>query len=297
MKLLFLSDIHFDSEPQRPHYPATNTVHAVFWDWLDRVKHEYDLIVCTGDLVIRGPACRNELAALKAKLDTLSHPYVVVPGNHDLCPLMGMEQRYPGVEEYEYKPLSETNFAQVFGKDGLRNVTYIGGIKLIGLALRNGDPDGQLAWLSEELNEPIPKLVYTHYPVVPARSGGFCSTWDYNRIRDSKDALAELLRDPANRVAAYFCGHLHLNSVMPIGTCAQIVTGAVGLSMTVYREIEICEYEMTVRTKRLPMFSDFVGELMCADERSIDAEHPDIRTYHWGNAAERDFAIDLSNFR
>jgi len=173
----------------------------------------------------------------------------------------------------------------------------VDGVKLIGFALRNGDPDGQLAWLEEELKEPIPKLVFNHYPVIPARSGGFCHTWDYNRIRDSKDPLAALLGDPANRVAAYFCGHLHINSVMPLGNTLQIVTGPTGVALTAYREIEVNGDSLTVSTKRLPMFPDFVGELMCADERSLDAEHPTIDSYHWGNAKECDLTIDLSQYR
>ena len=246
---------------------------------------------------MRGPGKMEELQAFKEKMDALGHPYRVAPGNHDLCPLMGMEETYPGLEEYEYKPLAETNFARVFGAEGLRNVTYLDGVKLIGFALRNGDPDGQLDWLAEELKEPLPKIVYTHYPVVPARSGGFCSTWDYNRIRDSKDPLAALLRDPSNRVAVYFCGHLHINSAMPIGACTQIVTGASGLSLATYREVTIADDKLTITTKRLPQFADFVGPMMCADERSIDAEHGDIMTYHCGNPYELDLCIDLTGYR
>jgi len=296
MKLLFLTDIHFDSVPEKPHYAATNIVHPAFWNWLETLKDTYDLIVCGGDVVVRGPGKRAELEEFKTKMDAIGCPYVVVPGNHDLCPLMGMEKTYPGLEEYEYKPLHETNFAQVFGETGLRNVTYIGGIKMIGFALRNGDPDGQLVWLAKELQEPIPKLVYNHYPVVPARSGGFCATWDYNRIRDSKDALAALLGDSANRVAAYFCGHLHINSAVPLGNTLQIVTGAAGLGLTAYREIEIEQDIIKVSTKRLPSFTDFVGSLM-NENRSCDAEHPDMRSYHWGNEAEREIEIALSPLR
>ena len=122
MKLLFLTDIHYDSVPDKPHYAATNIVHPVFWPWLEAVKHEYDLIVCGGDLVVRGSAKREELVQFKEKMDALAHPYVIVPGNHDLCPIMGMEKTYPSVEEYEYMPLGETNFAQVFGEKGLEGL-------------------------------------------------------------------------------------------------------------------------------------------------------------------------------
>ncbi|MBQ2841029.1 MAG: metallophosphoesterase [Oscillospiraceae bacterium] len=298
MKILVLSDIHYENEPDKRHYPATEIVQPVFWDWLYDAQSQYALIATCGDLVVRGSAGESELWECREKLDALNVPYLAVPGNHDICPIMGMEKNYPGTEEYEYKPLCETNYAKVFGEKGLRNVQYINGIKLIGFALRNADPDGQLDWFEEELKEPVPKLVFNHYPVVPARSGGFCATWDYKRVGDSLERFAELLKNPEHRVAAYFCGHLHINSVMPLGNCLQVVTGPAGLGLTTYREVDIGEDKITVTTKRLPHFPQVVGPLFNATEKdSTDKEHISVYDYHFGNEIEREFEIDLRKYK
>ncbi|MBQ4544839.1 MAG: metallophosphoesterase [Oscillospiraceae bacterium] len=298
MKILFLSDIHYDYDKDNINYPELNRVHSVLWDWLDKVKNDFALIIFGGDLVLRGSTRIEELRAFKEKADAIGHPYQVVPGNHDMGPRMKSETVYPGLEEYEYKELEETNFAKVFGEKGLRNITYVNGVKIIGFALRNNDPDGQLVWLEKELEEPVPKLVYSHYPVVPARSGGYCSTWDYRRIEHSKDTLANLLKNPEYQVAAYLCGHLHINSVVPVGDCLQIVTGTVGSGITVYREIEISEKELNITTKRLPHFPEFVGQVTNPDEEhSTDAEHKTVRDYHLGNEIERNLVIDLTRYR
>lgn len=285
MKLLHLADIHYDSRPHELH----DMVQGYFWPWLEEHKNEYDMIVTSGDLVCRGVHEIEELAQCKAKLDAVGIPYLPVPGNHDLMPL-----KKDGV--FEERTLEETNYGRVFGEDGLRCVRYIGGLKLIGFAIRNEDPDGQLAWLEQELKEPIPKLVFCHYAVVPVRKAGWAEWWGFVRIGTNKEPIAELIKNPEHRVVAYFCGHFHINALSYIGSVPQVLTGALGEELICFREIEIENDIMKITTKHLPPVTEYVGTLPSQDQ-SFDEDHPTIYGYFWGNENEREIVIDFSHLR
>lgn len=288
--IYWFSDLHHDMG-NRPHYPATREALPAFWRLLERDRDGIDLVVLSGDLTVRGPTDIAELRDFKRRMDDLRVPYLAVPGNHDLAPNREFAARYPGLEDYEEKPLGETHFAAIFGERGLRTIAFAGSLMLIGFAVRDGDPDDQMPWLERVLNQPGDKLVFCHYPLVPTRGEGFLKDWEYRRIGKVIPRLKELVADPAHRVLGYCCGHIHANAktVLP-GGALQVVNGASGLATVCYKRILVRDTEIVLRTERLPGFEGLYGEIMHAD-RSADALHPDAATYHWGLDEERDFTI------
>jgi hypothetical protein len=133
-------------------------------------------------------------------------------------------------------------------------------------------------------------MIFCHYPLIPARDGGFCLNWGYSRIEKIKEELRELICAKESDVLGYFCGHLHINSVKKMGTTTQIVNGASGLATVSYKEIDIEKNRISVKTKFIPGYDDLYGSIMGTDD-SIDVSHSDIRSYHLGNDDERDFDI------
>lgn len=290
MRVLVLADTHHDDGSRHLHYPASEKAVAGLWDWLEDMAGEVDLIGVCGDISVKGTTHRGELRYVKDRFDSLGVPYIMPAGNHDMCATKGMEERYPDLEEYEYVSLEETNYYRVFGEDGVRYSAVHDGIRYIGFSIRNEDPDGQVPWLGAELMKPEPKLVFSHYPLVQSRSGGFCEKWDYSRIDRVIDTLAGMLGNPEHNVLAYFCGHQHINSIVPMGATYQIETASTVLGTTSYRIMEISDSQIDISTHRLPYMDGYAGDLTLPD-RSTDAEHPTVHEYHYGN--EKDLSIKI----
>ncbi len=290
MKVLILADTHFDDGSRHLHYPASKQAIRGFWRWLKKKTTDVDLISICGDISVKGTTHLGELQYVKKKFDEIKIPYIPVAGNHDLCATKGMEKRYPDLEEYEYVSLEETNYYKAFGEDGVRYSRVFNGIRFIGFAVRNEDPDGQLPWLLEQLKKPEPKLVFGHYPLVPSRSSGYCKEWDYSRIDKIIPNLIEIIGNEEHKVLAYFCGHQHINSIVPMGSTYQIETASTVLTTTSYRIMEITDSEVQITTHRLPYIDGYAGDLTLPD-RSVDAEHPTVHEYHYGNTTDLDITI------
>jgi len=290
MKVLILADTHYDNGSRHLHYPASKRVLSEFWNWLQAESSKCDLVAVCGDVSVKGTKHLSELDFVRARLDELQVPYIAPAGNHDLCATIGMEERYPDLEEYEYVRLKETNYYKAFGEAGVRYSKVFNGIRFIGFAIRNEDPDNQLPWLQSELEKPEPKLVFGHYPLVRTRAGGFCKDWDYSRIDKTLLDLTAVLGDKNHNVLAYFCGHQHINSIVPMGSTFQIETASTVLTTTSYRVMEITDNEIKITTHRLPYMDGYAGDLTLP-ERSIDNEHPTIHEYHYGNRT--DLTLDI----
>ena len=289
-----------------------------FESMLSNLSSPPTLLVISGDLVNRGSARIDDLEYFKKTLEGWGIPYLVCPGNHDLTPSKRFAEMYPGMEDMESVPLSETNFGSVFGLSGLRGEISIDGIRILSFALRDEDPDGQIDWLEERLATTVPTIVFGHYPVLASRSGGFCSTWGYARIANVRDRLRNVLACSPAKVIAYCAGHQHLNSVVrnedgssekprkttqddlpeePHAAFAdsprgftQIVTGALGTSPYCYRWIDIENGCVSFSTEFLDGFEDWMTEAMNPD-KAIDEEHPDNKSYYLGLPREQRITI------
>jgi Icc-related predicted phosphoesterase len=288
MKVLILADTHFDDRTRHLHYPASEKAVDGFERWLSETTGGFDLIAICGDITVKGTTHISEHESVKSMMDKVGTPYLIIPGNHDMCPIKGMEKRYPDLEEYEYTELENTLFYRVFGEMGVRYSKIINGIRFIGFAIRNDDPDGQLEWLSEELVKPEKKIVIGHYPLEKSRTGGYCSWWGYERINGVIDDLKILLGSERHNVLAYFCGHQHINSIVPMGSTYQIETASVVLGTNSYRILEIADNKLHISTHRLPYIIGYSGDLTLP-EKSIDEEHITVHEYHYGNSKDLSF--------
>jgi 3',5'-cyclic-AMP phosphodiesterase len=289
VKILYANDLHA-SGPFPAHYPKTEIAVPKFFEMLRENPHGVERVVIGGDCVNRGGAEIDELRWMHDQLEATGVPYHVIAGNHDIAPSRVFAERYPGMEDMEECPLEETNFGQVFGEAGIRSVTPLGDWTLVMFSIRNEDTDGQVAWLQEKLSKLERIILVGHYPFIPSRNGGYCHEWGYSRIGAVIPQLTELINKNDTRVRAYFCGHQHINSRMPIGNAHQIVTGSVGLSTCCYRVLDIQADKIKVTTHRLDDISNWLGDAMNPD-RSFDEDHPTFESYQWGNDNERTFEI------
>lgn len=290
--ILYATDLHyFGASP--PHYPKSTVAVPLFFQELARMRDRLDLLVLGGDCVNAGSARIQELEALKQELDATGVPYRAVAGNHDIAPSKRYARMYPGMEDWEDGALTETNFGRVFGERAIRGIECVEGVRLTLFSVRNGDPDGQLDWLSDTLQEPGPALVVGHFPVLTTRTGGFCERWGYSRIDTIRDRLVRILSDRTD-TTVYLCGHQHINAVARSGALVQVSTGAVGVATCCYRLLTVASGRLHISTHRLPSVSDWLTDAMNAD-RSTDAAHPDLVSYHWGTDQEREMEIRLAD--
>ena len=123
-----------------------------------------------------------------------------------------------------------------------------------------------------------------------SRSGGFCETWDYSRIDEVIPGLIALIGNDEHKVMAYFCGHQHINSIVPLGSTYQIETASAVLGTTSYRIMNIGDSEIKITTHRLPFMDGYAGELTLP-ERSLDSEHKTVHEYHYGNETDLSIVI------
>lgn len=180
MLIAQLSDIHLDgvSSLQR----------------LDRVLQwvaelQPNAVAVSGDLANNSHAANY--AVLKARLEALGAPLLVVPGNVD----------------------SREAMREVFGgpdEGNLNRVVDAGGVRLIGLDVivpgaAHGDATPVLGWLEAELNSGgAPALIFLHQHPFD------CGMDQYETIDcRNKEGLAALIEAAGDRVLGISCGHLH----------------------------------------------------------------------------------------
>ncbi|MCL5116378.1 MAG: metallophosphoesterase [Firmicutes bacterium] len=159
---------------------------------------------------------RTQLVQAKEWLDALDVPYLAIPGNHDLGAYPWRGQQYPDSEHYHPGPWESTHFASVFCQPPLVTAV-LGPMRVIGLALREGDPDGVLDALDRELDwSSMPTILFSHYPLAPVRAEGVLSSFgseDY--IPQSARRLLELVQAHPE-IVLYAAGHVHAVSVSPL---------------------------------------------------------------------------------
>ncbi|MFI6227667.1 metallophosphoesterase family protein [Micromonospora echinospora] len=237
LTIVHVSDTHL--EPRRTEqYAGVN-------DRLGRIREEIralraDLVVATGDLTNRGSADPGDFALALEWLTGLDTPYLAVPGNHDLGanPLRG--EMFPHYERYEPVPFHETGYARAFGTDLVPGVT-VGPVTVLGVVLREDDPDGALPQLAEQLRQVEGMvLVAGHYPVIEPRP---IPSLEHFGARGYVDRSAERLREvlaASENVVGYLCGHVHLTSMHPISPrCTQFTAGGLGPGAASYRSYRI----------------------------------------------------------
>lgn len=157
MRLVVVSDTHLS-----PASPAADR------NWKAVVDHvattRPDLVVHGGDLAADGTADPTDLEHARHRLDELSVPWRVVPGNHDVG--------NPWADRGELATARRNYRAVVGDRWWSLDDDGPGGWRLIGLdsqALVTGHPDDEVewAWLADALATERPVAVFQHRPLAP----------------------------------------------------------------------------------------------------------------------------------
>lgn len=189
--LFHASDLHFGAEDRA----------ALSWFMAEVEREQPAMVICTGDLTMRGTA--REFALARAWLEQLPVPVSLEPGNHDVpyywFPLRRMFSPYA-----RFKALR----AAVEGERNRPELAVVS-LKTVGRAqmrlnwskgrIRNSELDETLRELATHADRPL-RLVTCHHPLIDADLSGSSST------RGGKRALAALARAGADAVLS---GHIH----------------------------------------------------------------------------------------
>lgn len=189
--LYHVSDLHFGYEDRE----------ALEW-FAAEVAHERPaMVICTGDLTMRGSA--REFALAQDWLGALPAPLVLTPGNHDVPYYHHMLRRL--TRPYARYRALEAALGHQTGHDGIAVVP----LKTIARAqlrlnwskgrVSANDLDAALQGLAHQAGKPL-RLVAGHHPLVDADTQSSGST------RGGKSALAALARAGAQAVLS---GHVH----------------------------------------------------------------------------------------
>lgn len=180
MLIAQLSDIHLDG------VTSLQRLDRVL-QWVAELRP--DAVVVSGDLANNSHVANY--AVLKARLEALGAPLLVVPGNVD----------------------SREAMREVFGgpeAGPLNRVVEIGEIRLIGLDVivpgaAHGDAAPVLGWLERQLNSGgAPAMIFLHQHPFD------CGMDQYETIDcRNKEGLAAVVEQAGDPVLGISCGHLH----------------------------------------------------------------------------------------
>ncbi|GAA3876476.1 metallophosphoesterase family protein [Tessaracoccus defluvii] len=232
LRIVHVSDLHLEPEATEQ-YPGLASR-------LERsraaiLRLEPDFVVATGDLTNRGSVSPADFTLAKSWLDRLDVPYLTVPGNHDLGANRLRGRLHP-MEAYEDVEFAETGYAQTFGTEPIRSMD-LHGLQIVGIALREDDPDDALGQLRLWLREAIgPVVVVGHYPVVVPRAWSSDEAFAAMGYVDRSAVALTRVIDDNPQVIAYLCGHVHLTSLRRINSrCLQFTAGGLGPGASSFR--------------------------------------------------------------
>jgi 3',5'-cyclic AMP phosphodiesterase CpdA len=150
-KLVHLSDLHFG----RIDHALLEPLRRCVW------RLDPNLVVVSGDLTQRARA--EQFREARAFLDTLPHPQIVVPGNHDV-PLYNVFKRFlKALDDYEryistdLEPTYIDDEIAVVGINTARSLTFKGG------RISEEQVERVRAKLCD-LPETVTKIIVTHHP-------------------------------------------------------------------------------------------------------------------------------------
>jgi 3',5'-cyclic AMP phosphodiesterase CpdA len=190
--IVHLSDLHFGRLDARVVAPLLAAVRAA----------APDVIAISGDLTQR--ARRQQFAAARAFLHSLEHPYLVVPGNHDV-PLYDVARRflrplarYKRFVSADLEPAHVDDEIAMIGLNSARSLTFG----------RGRLSDWQIFRATERLravDNHLVKIVVTHHPFdLPDHYGA------EHLVGRAKRAMARFAEVGAD---LFLAGHLHVSHI------------------------------------------------------------------------------------
>ncbi len=270
-KIVHISDLHLESQPETM-YPGVNQYLTEAAELL--VAEDPDLLIVSGDLTSHGSCNVRELEIAKDWLLGLHVPFLTVPGNHDLGANDWRGQAYSSTECYERTAFRKTNYGSVFSPDPV-TLYNLDAVLVVGIALRNHDPDDTLAFLDRTLastNKPV--ILVGHYPVEETRSSGPLATFAFQDfIPHCVDRLRQLILSYP-KIRIYACGHVHASTTKSIGPhCLQVTAGGLGPGPSLYRVYTLDGEKIHFETRFGPGPSGFWERLVPEFEYQPEYHH------------------------
>ena len=221
-----------------------------------------DFILATGDIVSR--QTREAMLEGRALMDSLGFPYYPMGGNHDFVMensrswfLEAFEQVLPQrntVYSFSHKSL---HFCVLDAwwkwEDGSLNPISEAAVAVeLDMTLKNAHwalPPDQFQWLEEDLAAyaDMATIVAIHYPAAPVPKRMQREDYKDSGPLDNGGLLLEALR-PHPQVKAIFSGHMHMNYIVRLEGLTQVVTGALPEYPTEYRDVQVYEDRLEIRT-------------------------------------------------
>ena len=224
-----------------------------------------DFILATGDLSSRHT--RDAMFAARDFMDWLGFPYYPMGGNHDFV----IEASRPWFREAFHAHLPSERMFYSFDREDLHVVVldplwaWSNGLEMEYSEQGSPDvgaqadqrpvwvvPDAQLEWLDRDLqaHAGTATIVACHYPAIEIpermRRPGMR---DAGSLSNGKELIAALRRHP--QVRAIFSGHLHMNIIVEDGGLTHVVTSALPEYPSEYREVQVYEDRLEIRSRAL----------------------------------------------
>lgn len=205
---------------------------------------DLDFLLLPGDLTQHGEPENHQW--LQKRLQSLSFPVYVIPGNHDVPNLLPTEKSI-GFQDFP-------KYYRQFGYQDVQKLYYsleiLPGVQLIALNSNQFDHDGnqlgcldkrQLEWLEENLQvlqqQNLLVLVMIHHNVIEHIPGQSSHELGKRYMLDNATELLAILRKYG--IKSIFSGHLHVQDVVEAEGIYEITTGSLVSYPHPYRVIEI----------------------------------------------------------
>jgi 3',5'-cyclic AMP phosphodiesterase CpdA len=190
--IVHLSDLHFGRLDARLVQPLLAAIRDV----------SPELVAISGDLTQR--ARRRQFAEARAFIQSLEHPYLVVPGNHDV-PLYDVARRFlrPLARYKEFvgqdlEPAHVDDEIAVIGLNSARSLTF-------GRGRLNERQIGRAAARLRGVDARVIKIIVTHHPFdLPDNYGA------EHLVGRAKNAMARFAEVGAD---LFLAGHLHVTHI------------------------------------------------------------------------------------
>ena len=227
----------------------------------DLAKDKPDFILATGDIA----SAQTKEAMFEARdiMDTLDVPYYPMGGNHDF--VLEASRRWFLDAFEKHLPVRNTVYsfthrnlhfcvldAWWLWRDGtLSQVCESAVDPTITWSLMGPwvIPPHQLAWLHEDLKRhpDIPTIIANHYPAIPIperrQQPGLK---DAGHLRNGDLLIEVAKRHP--QVKAFFAGNVHMHLIERVGGFTHVTTGALPEFPTEYRDVQVHDDRLEVKT-------------------------------------------------
>ncbi|BAQ63782.1 metallophosphoesterase [Geminocystis sp. NIES-3709] len=236
-----------------------------------------DFLLLPGDLTQNGEIVNHQW--LQAKLETLSYPVYVIPGNHDVPSLKGSKntiafQEFPEYyQKFGYKNTKSHDYTCELA-DGLQLVALNSNHfneeeKQLGCLMEN-----QLIWLEETLSKLTDKLVLVmiHHNVIEHLPNQSNHVLGCRYMLDNASQLLSILNK--YQVRFIFTGHLHIQDIATSNGIHEITTGSLITYPHPYRILELKDNQLSIESHHITQLPDIKNLAYFSKKWTSDRSFP-----------------------